>query len=41
MSVLYVRTSRLREEMKRVHSEGRFRKRLTQIDKVDMLILDD
>ena len=41
MSVLYVRTSRFLEEMKLAHSDGSFRKRLMQIAKVDMLILDD
>jgi DNA replication protein DnaC len=41
MSVLYVRTSRLLEEMKLAHSDGSFRKRLMQIAKVDMLIMDD
>jgi DNA replication protein DnaC len=41
LSVLYVRTSRLLEEMKLAHSDGSFRKRLMQLAKVDMLILDD
>ena len=41
MSVLYVRTSRFLEEMKLAHSDGSFRKRLAQIAKVDMIILDD
>lgn len=41
LSVLYVRTSRFLEEMKLSHSDGSFRKRLTSIAKVDMLILDD
>ena len=40
-SVLYTRTSRLMEEMKLAHAEGSFRKRLAQIAKVDLLILDD
>ncbi|KXS31881.1 MAG: IstB-like ATP-binding protein [Candidatus Gallionella acididurans] len=41
MSVLYVRTSRLLEEMKLAHSDGSFRKRLMQIAKIDLLVLDD
>lgn len=41
LSVLYSRTSRLMEEMKLAHAEGSFRKRLAQIAKVDLLILDD
>jgi DNA replication protein DnaC len=41
MSVLYVRTSRLLEEMKLAHAEGSFRKRLMQIAKIDLLVLDD
>jgi DNA replication protein DnaC len=41
LSVLYVRTSRLLEEMKLAHADGSFRRRLMQIAKVDMLILDD
>lgn len=41
LSVLYVRTSRLMEEMKLAHAEGSFRKRLAQMAKVDILILDD
>lgn len=41
MSVLYVRTSRLLEEIKLAHADGSFRKRLMQIAKIDLLILDD
>ena len=41
LSVLYTRTSRLMEEMKLAHADGSFRKRLLQIAKVDLLILDD
>ena len=41
LSVLYTRTSRLMEEMKLAHADGSFRKRLAQIAKVDLLILDD
>ena len=41
MSVLYVRTSRLLEEMKLAHGDGSFRKRLMQIAKVELLVLDD
>lgn len=40
-SVMYVRASRLLEEMKLAHSDGSFRKRLVQIAKIDLLILDD
>ncbi len=36
LSVLYVRTSRLMEEMKLAHAEGSFRKRLAQMAKVDI-----
>ena len=41
MSVLYTRTTRLMEEMKLAHADGSFRKRLSQMAKVDLLILDD
>jgi DNA replication protein DnaC len=41
MSVLYVRTSRLLEEMKLAHGDGSFRKRLMQIARIDLLVLDD
>ena len=41
LSVLYVRTSRLLEEMKLAHGDGSFRKRLMQIARIDLLILDD
>ena len=41
MSVLYVRTSRLLEEMKLAHADGSFRKRLMQMAKFDLLVLDD
>lgn len=41
MSVLYLRTSRLLEELKLAHADGSFRKRLMQIAKVELLILDD
>jgi DNA replication protein DnaC len=41
LSVLYTRTTRLMEEMKRAHADGSFRKRLSQIAKMDLLILDD
>ena len=41
LSVLYTRTSRLMEEMKLAHADGSFRKRLAQIARMDLLILDD
>ena len=41
LSVLYVRTTRLLEEMKLAHAEGSFRKRLMQIARFDLLVLDD
>ena len=41
MSVLYVRASRLLEEMKLAHADGSFRKRLMQMAKLDLLVLDD
>ena len=41
LSVLYVRTTRFLEEMKLAHAEGSFRKRLMQIAKFDLLVLDD
>lgn len=41
LSVLYTRTTRLMEEMKLAHADGSFRKRLSQIAKMDLLILDD
>ena len=41
LSALYTRTSRLMEEMKLAHADGSFRRRLSQIAKVDLLILDD
>ena len=41
LSVLYTRTSRLMEEMKLAHADGSFRKRLSQMAKADLLILDD
>lgn len=40
-SVQYVRTSRLLEELKLAHGDGSFRKRLMQIARIDLLILDD
>ena len=41
ISVLYVRISRLLEEMKLAHADGSFRKRLMQIAKIELLVLDD
>ena len=41
LSVLYTRTSRLMEEMKLAHADGSFRKRLSQMARADLLILDD
>lgn len=41
MSVLYIRTSRLLEELKLAHGDGSFRKRLMQIARIELLILDD
>lgn len=41
LSVLYTRTTRLMEEMKLAHADGSFRKRLGQIARMDLLILDD
>jgi len=38
---LYTRTTRLMEEMKLAQADGSFRKRLGQIAKIDLLILDD
>ena len=41
LSVLYVRVPRLVEELKIAHADGSFRKRLAQIAKADLLLLDD
>lgn len=40
-SVFYIRTSRLFEELKIAHGDGSFGRRLIQIAKIDVLILDD
>lgn len=41
LSALYVRVPRLFEELKIAHADGSFRKRLAQMAKVDLLLLDD
>lgn len=41
LSVLYVRTSRLFEELRIAHGDGSFGKRLVALAKTDLLILDD
>jgi len=41
LSVLYVRVPRLFEELKIAHGDGSFRKRLAQVAKADLLLLDD
>lgn len=41
LSVVYVRTPRLFEELRIAHGDGSFGRRLTQLAKIDMLILDD
>ncbi|KVO94018.1 IS21-like element helper ATPase IstB [Burkholderia ubonensis] len=40
-SVLYVRVARLFEELKIAHGDGSFTRRLAQLAKVDVLLLDD
>lgn len=40
-SVLYVRVARLFEEMKIAHGDGSFTRRLAQLAKMDVLLLDD
>ncbi len=40
-SVRYERTSRLLEQLRIAHGDGSYPKRLTQLAKVDLLILDD
>jgi DNA replication protein DnaC len=40
-SVTYTRTTRLIEELNIAHADGSFRKRLSQLAKFDLLILDD
>jgi DNA replication protein DnaC len=40
-SVFYIRTSRLFEELRIAHGDGSFGRRLIQIAKTDVLILDD
>jgi DNA replication protein DnaC len=41
ISVLYARTSRLFEELKIAHGDGSFPRRMTQLAKLELLILDD
>lgn len=41
LSTLYLRVPRLVEELKVAHGDGSFGKRLTQLAKADLLILDD
>lgn len=41
LSVLYVRTPRLFEELRSAHADGSFSKRLAVLAKADLLILDD
>ena len=41
LSVLYVRATRLFEELKAAHGDGSFPKRMAQIAKADLLIIDD
>jgi DNA replication protein DnaC len=40
-SVLYVRVARLFEELKIAHGDGSFSRRLAQLAKTDVLLLDD
>ncbi|MEJ8816264.1 IS21-like element helper ATPase IstB [Variovorax ureilyticus] len=40
-SVLYARTSRLMQELRVAHGEGSFSRRLAQLARVDVLLLDD
>lgn len=40
-SVLYVRTHRLLQELRVAHGEGTFSRRLAQLARVDVLVLDD
>jgi DNA replication protein DnaC len=41
LSVFYIRATRLFEELKIAHGDGSFGKKLLQLTKVDLLILDD
>ena len=41
LSALYVRASRLFEELNLCHADGSFRKRLAAIAKVSLLVIDD
>lgn len=41
LSVLYVRSTRLFEELKAAHGDGSFPKRMAQIARADLLIMDD
>jgi DNA replication protein DnaC len=40
-SVLYVRAARLFDELQVAHGDGSFARRLTQLAKLDLLVLDD
>lgn len=40
-TVLYIRTSRLHQELKHAHADGSFAKLLNKLAKTDLLILDD
>lgn len=40
-SVLYVRAPRLLEELRIAHGDGSFNRRLTQLARIDLLVLDD
>jgi DNA replication protein DnaC len=41
LSVLYVRATRLFDELQFAHGDGSFARRLTQLAKLDLLIIDD
>ncbi|MFM1988775.1 MAG: hypothetical protein RJA99_1732 [Pseudomonadota bacterium] len=40
-SALYARASRLLEELRIAHGDGSFNRRLTQLARIDLLVLDD
>jgi DNA replication protein DnaC len=40
-SVLYVRAARLFDELQVAHGDGSFARRLTQLAKLDLLVIDD
>jgi len=41
LTVLYTRTTRLLQELRVAHGDGSFARRLTQISRIDLLVLDD